>query len=60
MIALAGQRYDLARLPLGHVSGIANSIGAEVNLSPGTARRVLLAHVRTLQNATSHDQEPSS
>lgn len=50
MIALAGQRHDLAQLPLGHVSGIANSIGAEVNLSPGTARRVLLNHVRALQN----------
>ena len=50
MIALAGQRHDLARLPLGQVSGIANTIGAEVDLSPGTARRVLRAHVRALQN----------
>jgi len=39
-----------ARLPLTQVSGIANRIGAEVDLSPGTARRVLLAHVRALQN----------
>jgi len=60
MITLASQRHDLTTLPLKQVSGIANTIGAEVNLSPGTARRVLLAHVRTLQNATSHDQEPSS
>ena len=50
MIALAGQRHDLATLPLKQVSGIANQIAAEVSLSPGTARRVLLAHVRALQN----------
>jgi hypothetical protein len=50
MLTLAGQRHDLATLPLGQVSGIANQIGAEVSLSPGTARRVLLAHVRALQN----------
>jgi len=51
MIALAGQRYDLAALPLKRVSGIANQIGTEVSLSPGTARRVLLAHVRAIQNS---------
>src|SRR6266536_6454572 len=50
LLALAGQRHDLAVLPLRQVSGIANQIGAEVELSPGTARRVLLAHVRALQN----------
>jgi hypothetical protein len=50
MLALAGQRHDLATLPLKQVSRIANQIGAEVSLSPGTARRVLLAHVRALQN----------
>ena len=50
MLAIAGQRHDLATLPLSQVSGIANQIGAEVDLSPGTARRVLLAHVRALQN----------
>ena len=54
MIALAGQRHDLAHLPLQQVSGIANTIGAEVDLSPGTARRVLLDHVRALQNG--HNQ----
>jgi hypothetical protein len=60
MIALAGQRHDLTTLPLKQVSGIANTIGAEVNLSPGTARRVLLAHVRALQNGPSpHQEEPS-
>jgi hypothetical protein len=50
MIALAAQRHDLAALPLERVSGIANEIAAEVSLSPGTARRVLLAHVRAIQN----------
>jgi len=49
MLTLAGQRHDLPALPLSRVSGIANAIGAEVSLSPGTARRVLLAHVRALQ-----------
>ena len=55
MILLARQRHDLAALPLKQVSGIANQIGAEVDLAPGTARRVLLAHVRALQNG--HPQE---
>ena len=55
MIALAAQRHDLTTLPLRQVSGIANTIGAEVDLSPGTARRVLLAHVRALQNG--HPQQ---
>ena len=55
MITLAGQRHDLAALPLSRVSGVANQIGAEVGLAPGTARRVLLAHVRALQNG--HAQE---
>jgi hypothetical protein len=55
LLTLASQRHDLAVLPLRQVSGIANQIGAEVDLSPGTARRVLLAHVRALQNG--HGQE---
>jgi hypothetical protein len=50
LITLADQRHDLATVPLNQVSQIANAIGAEVSLSPGTARRVLLAHVRALQN----------
>jgi hypothetical protein len=50
MLALATQRHDLTRVPLKQVSGIANTISAEVDLSPGTARRVLLTHVRSLQN----------
>jgi hypothetical protein len=58
MIALAGQRHDLATLPLNQVSGIANQIGAEVSLSPGTARRVLLAHVRAIQNGSRPKEAP--
>ena len=58
MLALAGQRHDLTRLPLTQVSGIANTISAEVDLSPGTGRRVLLAHVRTLQNGTRQEHTP--
>lgn len=51
LLALAGERHDLATLPIKQVSGIANTIGAEVTLHPGTARRVLLAHVRAIQNS---------
>jgi hypothetical protein len=73
LLALAAELHDLTAVPLNQVSRIANTIGAEVDLSPGTARRVLLAHVRTLQNGGprrpdghtddqhSHDeQEPAS
>lgn len=58
LLALAGQRHDLAVLPLRQVSGIANQIGAEIDLSPGTARRVLLAHVRALQNGNGQEGTP--
>jgi hypothetical protein len=58
MLALAAQRHDLATLPLKQVSGIASQIGAEVSLSPGTARRVLLAHVRALQNGSRPKETP--
>ena len=53
LIALASQRHDLRRLPLNRVARIAGQIGAEVNLHPGTARRVLKAHVQFLQNQAS-------
>jgi hypothetical protein len=49
LIALASQRHDLATLPLNQVARIAGQIGTEVTLHPGTARRVLMAHVRALQ-----------
>jgi hypothetical protein len=50
LIALAGQRHDLRRLPLNRVARIAGEIGAEVDLHRGTARRVLRAHVLALQD----------
>jgi hypothetical protein len=49
LIALASQRYDLHRTPLNRVARIAGQIAAEVGLHPGTARRVLRAHVHALQ-----------
>jgi hypothetical protein len=52
MIALAGQRRDLAALPLGEVSTLANGLAAEIGYSPGTARRELVRHVRGLQSQT--------
>jgi hypothetical protein len=58
MLALADQRHDLTTVPLKQVSKIANQIGAEVSLSPGTARRVLLAHVRTIQNGSRPKETP--
>jgi hypothetical protein len=59
LVTLAGQRHDLATIPLSQVSRIANTIGAEVSLSPGTARRVLLAHVRSLHNGHAHQERSS-
>jgi hypothetical protein len=56
LIALASQRHDLSQVPLNRVARIAGDIGAEVNLHPGTARRVLRAHVQTLQH---HDTASS-
>jgi hypothetical protein len=56
LIALASQRHDLRQVPLNQVARIAGDIGAEVNLHPGTARRILRAHVRALQH---HDAASS-
>jgi hypothetical protein len=50
LIALASQRHDLRILPLTQVAQIANTVGAEVDLHQGTARRVLRAHVVALQS----------
>jgi hypothetical protein len=59
LIALASQRHDLTVIPLSSVSRIATAIAAELDLAPGTARRVLLAHVRDLQS-TNHDARGTS
>jgi hypothetical protein len=49
MIELAGQRRDLAAVPLAEVSKLASAVAAEIGYSPGTARRELVRHVRELQ-----------
>ena len=49
MIELAGQRRDLAAVPLAEVSKLASTVAAEIGYSPGTARRELVRHVRELQ-----------
>jgi hypothetical protein len=51
MIELAGQRRDLAVVPLAEVSSLASTVAAEIGYSPGTARRELVRHVRELQAA---------
>ena len=48
LIALASQRYDLHRTPLNRTARIAAQIAAEIGLHPGTARRLLRAHVQAL------------
>jgi hypothetical protein len=50
LVALASQRHDLRIVPLNQVARIAGDIGTEVDLHPGTARRVLRAHVVALQH----------
>ena len=58
MIELAGQRRDLASVPLAEVSQLASSVAAEIGYSPGTARRELARHVRGLQAATGSQNKP--
>jgi hypothetical protein len=50
LIRLAAGRHELASLPLNRVSAIATELAPEAQIHPSTARRVLLGHVRTLQN----------
>jgi len=62
LVSLAGQRRDLARMPLGEVSGLATGLAREIGYSAGTARRELIRHVRELQagsgdNATAGREE---
>jgi hypothetical protein len=60
LIALASQRHDLTRLPLSQVARIAGEISGEVSLHQGTARRILRAHVQTIQgqNTDASRKEP--
>jgi hypothetical protein len=50
LIALASQRNDLRTIPLTAVAAIATQISTEIDLHPGTARRILRAYVQTLQD----------
>jgi hypothetical protein len=56
MIELAGQRRDLASVPLAEVSQLASSVAAEIGYSPGTARRELVRYVRGLQAVSAENQ----
>ena len=56
MIELAGQRRDLASVPLAEVSQLASSVAAEIGYSPGTARRELVRYVRGLQAGSAENQ----
>jgi hypothetical protein len=60
MIQLAGQRCDLASVPLNEVSKLASVLAGEIGYSPGTARRELLGHVRALQSGTDDTEETSN
>ena len=50
LVRLAGERRDLASMPLGEVSGLATVLAQEISYSAGTARRELIRHVRELQS----------
>lgn len=60
LIALAAQRHNLGSLPLPQVAGVAAAIAGDIGLHPGTARRVLRAHVMALQAAASRPDEADS
>jgi len=52
LVSLAGERRDLAHIPLGAVSGLATVLAREIGYSAGTARRELIRHVRELQSGS--------
>jgi len=56
LIALAGQRRDLASLPQDQVSKLATALAGEIGYSPGTARRELVRHVRELQSGLANGE----
>ena len=49
LIRLASERHDLATIPADKVARLATELAADIGYHAGTARRVLLAHVRHLQ-----------
>ncbi len=52
LLSLAAERHDLPALPLAKVSAIATALAPEAGIHPSTARRVLLRHVRALQDGS--------
>lgn len=50
LIRLAVEQHGLAELPLDQVSKLATSLAPAAGIHPATARRVLLAHARSIQN----------
>lgn len=58
LVSLAGQRRDLARIPLGDVSRLATELAQEIGYSAGTARRELVRHVRELQSGSAGSAPP--
>jgi hypothetical protein len=52
LVRLAGERRDLASIPLDQVSGLATVLAREIGYSAGTARRELIRHVREVQSAS--------
>jgi len=56
LIALAGQRRDLASVPQDEVSKLATVLAGEIGYSPGTARRELVRHVRELQSGIANGE----
>lgn len=55
LVKLAGERRDLACMPLGEVSRLATALAPEIGYSAGTARRELLRHVRELQSGAASE-----
>jgi len=49
LITLASERHDLGTFPVEKVARLATELAVHIGYNPGTARRVLLAHVRQLQ-----------
>jgi hypothetical protein len=50
LIKLAVEKHNLAGRPLSEVSKLATRLAGDVGLHPATARRVLVAHARALQD----------
>lgn len=60
LISLAGGRCDLAAIPAENVARLATELATGIGYHPGTARRVLLAHVRHLQAGHATTSTPAA